>query len=499
MRVERAIDAYLDWRRLERDATPRSTDSYRRILFKLAEDYPEIELQRLTTADLRTFLNRWRDASASTRANVISVLHSFFDWANVEDLVEVDPSAKIRRPRKRRPDVYRPSLDELRRLRQAARGYERPAIVLMEGAGLRRSEVLGCRWADFDMVRGRLRVFRKGQNWFYLPLAPDVVEELRVSMRELQPELDDYVFTVEVEQWASQYERVRRRKDPKEPASEQALWRMVRRVCTRAGVRLLSPHQLRHGFANRFLRESARDVAVLRRLLGHSRIDTTQLYTDEIELDEMAQALEEALLARNAQASPDLATLVQRGLNVPLSRLMEAAGIEPAQDFNRSGCGRNGHRVEALEKPLDEVNHDDVVVVEGRAGGSRTLAVRDVVAKPHEGVQGPASLVDLEPFVEFLGPGFVEPTDEGDDLSGSGIPRPLEPGERESLSRPSRHLKTNRLPGGHERLLEKTGEPEVCKAVSVGADFVFRFEVLAPVNQLVEVAPETSDFSLRCR
>ena len=41
MRIERAIDAFLDWRRLERDATPRSVDSYRRILFKLAEDYPE--------------------------------------------------------------------------------------------------------------------------------------------------------------------------------------------------------------------------------------------------------------------------------------------------------------------------------------------------------------------------------------------------------------------------------------------------------------------------
>ena len=155
----------------------------------------------------------------------------------------------------------------------------------MEGAGLRRSEVLACRWRDFDSVRGRVRVFRKGQHWFYLPLAPDVVSELRGSLEKLKPELDDHIFTVEVEQWISQFERMRRRKNPKEPASEQALWRMVRRVCKRAGVREVSPHQLRHGFANRFLRESGRDVAALRPLLGHSRIDTTQLYTDEIELE----------------------------------------------------------------------------------------------------------------------------------------------------------------------------------------------------------------------
>jgi integrase len=164
---------------------------------------------------------------------------------------------------------------------------------------------LGC----LDLVRGRARVFRKGQNWHWLPLDPDVVEELRASFRKLQPELDDHVFTVEVEQWISQYERSRRRKDPKVPASGQALWRMVSRVCRRAGVRVVSPHQLRHGFANRFMRESGRDVGALRGLMGHSRIDTTQLYTDEIELDELAAALKRAAASRYAQASPDMTTL----------------------------------------------------------------------------------------------------------------------------------------------------------------------------------------------
>jgi site-specific recombinase XerD len=309
VRIERAIDAYLDWRRLERDATPRSIDSYRRILWKLAEDYPEIELEKLTTADLRNCLNRWRDTSSATRSNVISVLHSFFDWAMVEDMIDVDPSAKIRRPKKRKADVYRPSMEELRRIRAAALPHERPAIVLMEGSGLRRSEVLGCRWTDLDLERGRARVFRKGHNWHWLPLDPHVIDELRASFQQLNPDLDDFVFTVTVEQFVSQYDHVRRQKDPKVQASGQALWRMVKRVCKRAGVRELGPHQLRHGFGNRFLRESGRDIAALKGLMGHSRIDTTEGYTDDIDLDELAQALDRAALSRNAQAPPDLATL----------------------------------------------------------------------------------------------------------------------------------------------------------------------------------------------
>ncbi len=309
MRVERAIDAFLDWRRLERDATDRSTDSYRRILWKLAEEYPEADVREFTTEDLRRFLNRWKHRRAATRSNVISVLHSFFRWAEAEDFVQVDPSRKIQRPRKRKPDIYRPSIAELARIRSAASVNELPAILLMEGIGLRRAEVLNCRWADLDLVRGRVRVFRKGANWHWLPVDPDVVAELRELFRELQPELDDYVFTVEVEQWVSQFERRRKRKDPKRPASDQALWRMVRRVCKRAGVRELSPHQLRHGFANRFLRESGRDFVALQALMGHSRPDTTQAYLDEVELDELAETLDRVAASRDAQALPDLTTL----------------------------------------------------------------------------------------------------------------------------------------------------------------------------------------------
>jgi site-specific recombinase XerD len=66
VRIERAIDAFLDWRQVERDATERSIDSYWRILSKLAADYPESDIDLLTTEELRRFLNRWRDRSAST-------------------------------------------------------------------------------------------------------------------------------------------------------------------------------------------------------------------------------------------------------------------------------------------------------------------------------------------------------------------------------------------------------------------------------------------------
>jgi len=73
---------------------------------------------------------------------------------------------------------------------------------------------------------------------------------------------------------------------------------MVKRVCRRATIAPTSPHGLRHGFANRFLRESGRDLVSLQALLGHARPETTKEYTDELDVEELAAALAAAVAAR---------------------------------------------------------------------------------------------------------------------------------------------------------------------------------------------------------
>ena len=106
----------------------------------------------------------------------------------------------------------------------------------------------------------------------------------------------------------SQFKRERRRKDPKKKRSGQALWRLVKRVSARAAVASLSPHPLRHGFANRFLRESERDVFALQGLMGHSQLETTRTYLDEIGIDDLADALARAAASRESRASTDVET-----------------------------------------------------------------------------------------------------------------------------------------------------------------------------------------------
>ena len=108
----------------------------------------------------------------------------------------------------------------------------------------------------------------------------------------------------------SQFKRERRRKDPKEEEEEEEAERAgavaaceARQRSRRGYVPLPSPTPAR--FRKPVLRESERDVFALRGLMGHSQLETTRTYLDEIGIDDLADALARAASARQAQASAD--------------------------------------------------------------------------------------------------------------------------------------------------------------------------------------------------
>lgn len=295
MRIEAAIDRFLAWRQLERDAPPGSLKTYYDCLVKLADAHPHTRLHdwegRDGTDRIRAVIGRhWGTRAASTRANRISIMHAFFDWLEAEDLMETNPARRIKCPPARRPNVYRPDPDELARIRAAATELELPAILLLEGAGLRASEAVSVRWADVDLLRGRLRVKRKGGSWQTLPLLPDVAAALRRIYRDLAPQLDDHLYTVRERRWANATHQLADVRDPTRPAHRSTLGYMVARVSKRAIGRELRPHALRHGFATR-LRRQGKPVDVVQFLLGHKRIETTKRYLDELRLEEVEHEL----------------------------------------------------------------------------------------------------------------------------------------------------------------------------------------------------------------
>jgi integrase/recombinase XerD len=167
----------------------------------------------------------------------------------------------VREPR-RIPIIL--SLEEMGRLLEAAPGPKyKAALGAAYGAGLRVSEVVALKVPDIDSQRMLLRIEQgKGRKDRFAMLSPVLLELLRDWYRIARPTV--WLFPG---------------RDLMLPLSTRQLNRAVHVAADMAGIKKrVTPHTLRHSFATHLLEEKT-DVRLIQVLLGHAKLDTTQLYT----------------------------------------------------------------------------------------------------------------------------------------------------------------------------------------------------------------------------
>jgi len=189
--------------------------------------------------------------------------------------------ASNRRPRKL-PEVLTAE-EQAALLRQPNPRYptgerNRLMLSLMLDTGLRLSEATGLQWRDLDLNSGKVFVREgKGAKDRVLWVGERDLTLLR-SWRGRQAEITErqatHVFTTLAGR----------------AVSRRYVQQMVKRYATKAGIeKRTHPHTLRHTFATDLHHRSC-NIRLVQKVLGHSDISTTMIYT-HLNDDEVRDAL----------------------------------------------------------------------------------------------------------------------------------------------------------------------------------------------------------------
>lgn len=225
-----------------------------------------------------------RDNSSSTRARKISSLRSFYKYmVSVAKLLDNDPTTELESPKlKKRNPIYL-TLDESKKLLETVlttkndfiRKRDFAIILTFLTTGIRLSELASM---NMNSIRDlQFTVIGKGNK-----------ERIVYMTEACQYAINDYI-------------KVRPKVDDKEKAlflstrrqriSNRAIQHMIDKYLNMAGfdIRLYSTHKLRHTAATLMYKEGV-DIRTLQKILGHSSVATTQIYT-HVEDQDMRDAI----------------------------------------------------------------------------------------------------------------------------------------------------------------------------------------------------------------
>jgi integrase/recombinase XerD len=281
--IERLRSDFLAYLQLERGLSVNTLGAYRSDLTQFGE-FMSRRGQDLATAahgDLAAFLTELATGTAqrpavspATLQRKVACLRSFYRYMRREELIEHDPAADLRGPRKtqRLPKVL--SRNEVTALLREPKGTEpkalrdRAMLELMYACGLRASEAISLKLTDIDLGEALLRTRGKGSKERLVPIGRDAVKALNAYLQRGRPLL------VSDHQQPQLF--VNRRGGA---LTRQGLYKIIQGHARGAGLQdRMSPHTLRHTFATHLLAGGC-DLRSLQEMLGHADLATTQVYT----------------------------------------------------------------------------------------------------------------------------------------------------------------------------------------------------------------------------
>jgi len=278
---EALIKRFISYLSVEKGLSANTLEAYRRDLTQFVGYLQQqkeagaqgVGLLEVTKDCLIDYINHLRtlEKESSSVARAMSSLRSFSRFLVLERLRTEDPTENMRTPRgwKRLPDTL--AKQEVQSLlmnactdRFALR--DRAILELLYSSGLRASELTELNIGDINFNAGFIIVTGKGSKQRVVPVHDTALESIKTYMEELRPKLLKHRASEKLFLAAGGKAMTRQR-----------LWQIVKAYANRIAADA-SPHTLRHCFASHLL-EGGADLRAVQKMLGHSDISTTQIYT----------------------------------------------------------------------------------------------------------------------------------------------------------------------------------------------------------------------------
>ncbi len=286
------IDRFLEMMSAERGTAKTTISAYEADLKDFFSFLKGKDSASISSQDIQNYLTTQKQFSASTVSRRLSCLRQFYKFLMNEGEITENPTSLIEAPHYRRklPSVL--SEDDVIHLLEGAKTWKGPEglrlLVLLEvlyASGLRVSELVSLSFTTiieglksenpFLLIRG------KGNKDRLVPLTPAAIKALKEYLKIRSTFLAKGLESPWLFPSSSH----------KGHLTRQRFGQLLKELSLKLGLSIhISPHVVRHAFATHLLRHGA-DLLVVQKLLGHSDISTTQIYT-HIAQDELTKLVE---------------------------------------------------------------------------------------------------------------------------------------------------------------------------------------------------------------
>ena len=281
--MEDTLQLYLSYLKEQKNYSDHTIDSYGRDI-NMFLSFMKDEGYNLKTVDsnvIRNFLRYEVVKGISKRSNQrrIIAMRRYYEWLLKYGYVNYNPFVSIKTPKHDAtlPDFLHEEEIEILIESDAKREdflakRDHAIIILLYASGLRVSELVNLKLQDVNLRQRTMRILGKGRKERIVPfsnLALEAINDYLQNCRNLILEKNGIDKPSNALFLNNKGEQI----------TTRGVQYVLKKIEEKTGINLdLHPHKMRHTFATHLLEKGA-DLRTIQEILGHTSLDTTQVYT----------------------------------------------------------------------------------------------------------------------------------------------------------------------------------------------------------------------------